>query len=104
MLDSTNLKSVILSYESLVKYYSTYKLLINAEKQYLKAIEELNEEYEYKFYFFYEQNEDGIEFVFAEIYPKEEEELDYFYILRHKEFSIFLANIHIKNWNVFYFT
>ena len=89
LLDSTNLKSVILSYESLDKYYSTYKLLINAEKQYLKAIEELNEEYEYKFYFFYEQNEDGIEFVFAEIYPKEEEEWDYFYIFRHKDFSVF---------------
>ena len=89
LLDSMHLKNVRLPYESLEIYYTTYKLLINAEKQYLKAVSELKEEYEYKFYFFYDQNEDGDEFVYAEIYPKEDEEWDFFYIYRHKDFSVF---------------
>ncbi len=88
-LDSMLLKRVTLSYESLDLYYTTYKLLINAEKQYLKIVSELKEEYEMKFYFFYDQNEDEERLVFAEIYPKEDEQWDFFYIYRHKDFSVY---------------
>ena len=89
ILNSMNLNSVTLSYESLEKYYSTYKLLINAEKKYIKAVSELKEEYGYDFYFFYEENDYREKFVFAEIYPIEDEEWEFFYIYRHKEFSVF---------------
>ena len=80
-----NLKNVRKSYKNLKDYYSTYKLLINAERKYLKAVSELQEEYENYFYFYYDEED----FVCAEIYPKEDEEWDYFYIYRHKDFSVF---------------
>ena len=85
ILNTLNLKNINLSYENVEDYYSTYKSLINAEKCYLKAVSELQEEYEYNFSFFYDEED----FVCAKIFPNEEEDWDYFYVYRHKDFSVF---------------